>query len=49
MRQQRQLDVTSNNLMVENFMKMVVEQNVEVKKMIVGLTQRMEKLESKVN
>jgi len=46
MRQQPQPDLAS---MVEKFMKMVVEQNVEVKKMIVDLTQRVEKLECNVN
>jgi len=46
MRQQPQPDVAS---MVEKFMNVVVEQNGEVKKMITDLTQRVEKLESKVN
>jgi len=35
--------------MVEKIIKMVVEQNVEIKKMIAYLTKRVEKLESKVN
>ncbi|XP_027922697.1 uncharacterized protein LOC114180584 [Vigna unguiculata] len=46
MRQQPQPDVAS---LVEKFMNVVVEQNGEVKKMITNLTQRVEKLESKVN
>ncbi|XP_027927718.1 uncharacterized protein LOC114184600 [Vigna unguiculata] len=46
MKQQPQLDVAS---VVENFMKVVVEQNGEVKTTITNLTQRVEKLESKVN
>ena len=46
MRQQPQPDVAS---LVEIFMNVVVEQNGEVKKMITNLTQRVEKLESKLN
>ena len=46
MRQQPQPNVAS---LVEKFINVVVEQNGEVKKMITDLTQRVEKLESKVN
>jgi len=46
MRQQPQSDVAS---LVEKFMNIMVEQNGEVKKMIIDLTQRVEELESKVN
>jgi len=46
MRQQPQPDVAS---LVEKFMNVVVKHNGEVKKMITDLTQRVEKLESKLN